>query len=187
MKKSFLIIMSIVSFLTVGHAQAELVNVAPSGVVTASGTYLDQTPDKAVDEDFLTQWNSGDYPPQWIEIDLGDAIQIKEIRASITQVPDGDTHHDVYLDGVLSFSWDGFTVNQEVLTHAFDTPVTAQVLRLETTSSPSWVGWREVQIMSDLHGPMPVPLPFTVIMLTICSVVCVVAFRLKRKASRVAA
>jgi len=157
MKIPAILVLSMVACSIATHAYASSINVAPQGTVTASGSYSDQTPDKAIDGDWYTYWNSGDFPPQWIQVDLGKNYLIQEIRAPITQLPDGYTHHDVFIDDVLSISWDGYTVDQQTLSHVFDPPISVQTVRVETTASPSWVGWREIQLFTPAES-LPVPL-----------------------------
>jgi len=45
----------------------------------------------AVDGNTSTDWGSGDFPPQWIEIDLGAPATITEIRLLVTQFREYDT------------------------------------------------------------------------------------------------
>ena len=115
----------------------------------------------AVDGSPWTYWNSGDYPPQWIEVDLEAPYPLSTIRAAITQLPDGMTAHDFLTAGpnpldefthLATFS--GFTVDQQVLEHA-GPPDEAEYILVETTASPSWVAWREIEALStcaDIGG-----------------------------------
>lgn len=110
---------------------------------------------QAVDGSPWTYWNSGDNPPQWIEIDLGAPYPLSTIRASITQLPDGVTTHSFLTAGPnpldefqLLTTFSGFTVDQQVLEHAGPLDE-MEFVRIETTVSPSWVAWREVQALSD--------------------------------------
>jgi hypothetical protein len=107
----------------------------------------------AVDGDPGTVWNAGDGPTQWIEIDLGAAYDIREIRLLLNQYPDGRTVHRVLGKGVtgsfaLLYTFDGQTRDSQLLSYA---PPEAwqgiQVIRIETTASPSWVSWREIEII----------------------------------------
>lgn len=169
MKNPVILLVSMVACMMTTLVHASSINVAPQGTVTASGSYSDQTPEKAIDEDWYTYWNSGDFPPQWIQVDLGKHFLIQEIRAPITQLPDGQTHHDVFMDGQLSFSWDGYTVDQQTLSHVFNPPISVRTVRVETTESPSWVGWREIQLFASVESvPVPLSIPaLLLIMLTV--------------------
>jgi hypothetical protein len=116
---------------------------------------------EAVDGSPWTYWNSGNYPPQWIEVDLEAPYPLSTIRAAITQLPDGMTTNDFFTAGpspldeythLATFS--GFTVDQQVLEHP-GPPDEAEYILVETTASPSWVGWREIEAMStcaDIAG-----------------------------------
>jgi hypothetical protein len=116
---------------------------------------------EAVDGSPWTYWSAGDYPPQWIEVDLGAPYPLSMIRALITQLPDGVTTHRFLTAGPnplnefqLLTTFSGFTIDQQVLEHA-GPPDEVEFVRIETTASPSWVGWREVQALSgcaDIPG-----------------------------------
>ena len=130
-------------------------NVALGKFAIASAELSGNEANKAVDGSPWTIWNSGDYPPQWIAIDLGAPYSVSKIRASIAQLPDGITTHSFLTAGpnpldefqpLATFS--GFTVDQQVLEHAGPLDEIEFVL-VETTASPSWVAWREVEALSD--------------------------------------
>jgi hypothetical protein len=110
----------------------------------------------AVDGDLGTLWSSGDSPTQWIEIDLGEAANIAEIRLVPAQYPAGETIHRVYLRGTgtdqpfeLVHTFQGFTEDSVALSFVSADPlVEVRFVRVETISSPSWVAWREIEILS---------------------------------------
>lgn len=108
----------------------------------------------AVDGDQGTLWNSGGGPTQWIEIDLGGEYAIREIRLSISQYPEGGTVHRILGKGadgqftVLTI-FDGNTADGQVLTFAPAQLLAGiQFIRVETVASPSWVAWREIEVIS---------------------------------------
>lgn len=130
-------------------------NVALGKPAIASAELPGYEASKAVDGSPWSYWNSGDYPPQWIAIDLGAPYPVSTIRASITQLPDGVTTHNFLTAGpnpldefqpLTTFS--GPTVDQQVLEHAGPSDEIEFVL-IETTESPSWVAWREVEVLSE--------------------------------------
>jgi PASTA domain/F5/8 type C domain len=130
-------------------------NVALGKPAFASSELPGYEASQAVDGSPWTYWNSGDYPPQWIEVDLGAPYPLSAIRASITQLPDGVTAHNFLTAGPnpldefqLLTTFSGFTVDQQVLEHA-GPPDEVEFVLIETTESPSWVAWREVQALSD--------------------------------------
>lgn len=106
----------------------------------------------AVDGDAGTLWNSGDGPPEWIQIDLGQPYTISAIRLVISQYPAGATVHQV---------WGGADAGSLSLLHEFSgptgepgalefkpSPVWTKVryIKILTTQSPSWVAWREIEV-----------------------------------------
>jgi hypothetical protein len=123
--------------------------------VTASGEYPGNPASFAVDGNWWSYWSSGGFPPQWIEIDLGAVQSIGEVDLGITQLPDCTTDHLLY--GRASTSdpytllkeFNGYTVDQQNLTYVATSPQQLRYIRVETTSSCSWVGWREIAI----YGP----------------------------------
>jgi Ca2+-binding RTX toxin-like protein len=129
-------------------------NLALGKSVTASGEYPGGPPSLAVDGDWWSAWNSGNFPPQWIEVDLGAVASVGEIDLAVTQLPDSATIHRVYGRSdasspyVLLREFSGFTSDQQVLRYFATGPLTLRFIRVETTSSASWVGWREIQVFA---------------------------------------
>ena len=139
-----------------------LTNVALGRPVTASRVFgPDNLPEMAVDGSRWTYWNAGDYAPQWIVVDLQAPYPLSSIRADITQLPDGDTVHDLSVAGPnphddyrLVHAFSGFTHDLDILEQS---GISGQVefIRLKTTQSPSWVAWREIVALSgctDISG-----------------------------------
>lgn len=110
----------------------------------------------AVDGNLENWWGAGAPPPQWIEIDLGAPYDIAELRLWISQAPAGETTHHVYGKGpepndafALLHTFVGITDDFDLLTHAPpDSWQGLQSIRIETVSSPSWVSWREIEVIS---------------------------------------
>ena len=106
----------------------------------------------AVDRDPGTIWSSGDFPVQWIEIDLGAPFDISRIRLIPSQFPEGSTVHKIYGRGpdgelVLLATLEGNTADSVPLEYAPPDAWTGiQVIRIETAASPSWVAWREIEV-----------------------------------------
>jgi len=107
----------------------------------------------AVDGDLGTLWNSGGFPIQWIEVDLGADYNLREIRLTTSQYPEGVTIHRVSgRDASGEFheltTFEGTTVDGQTLIFAPPQPVQAiRFIRVETVSSPSWVAWREIEVI----------------------------------------
>jgi F5/8 type C domain len=101
-----------------------------------------------------TLWNAGAFAPQWIQIDLGAQYTIGRIKLIVAQTPAGYTDHQVWIRGALPDDperllqeFQGETRDPETLDYTPTTPVTGiRYIRIETTTSPSWVAWREIEI-----------------------------------------
>ena len=109
----------------------------------------------AVDGDFGTLWNSGGGPMQWIEIDLSTEYTVSEIRLTVSQYPEGRTVHQIKgrsADGqfILLHTFDGITRDGDELVFKPDSPpIRIRFIRIETIVSPSWVAWREIEVVGD--------------------------------------
>jgi hypothetical protein len=144
-----------------GYASNPEIDLAYGKKVAASGVDGEHIPANAVDGNRGTYWGSGGFPPQWIGIDLGAPFDIKGVRLITSQSPAGPTTHEVYgkgpgTDGAwqLLHRFRGNTEDGEALVETWPKPLTAiQWIRVVTTSSPSWVGWREIEIIGAEQGP----------------------------------
>jgi hypothetical protein len=128
-------------------------NLAWRQAVIASSALGDAPAANAVDGDSDTVWNSGAGPPAWIEVDLGAATELSEIRLTVSQFPAGATEHRVWgriapggelvLLGTLS----GETTDYQILRlTSSGTWSAVRFVRVETVGSPSWVSWREIEV-----------------------------------------
>ena len=128
-------------------------NLALGKSISASNQYGDQVASLAVDGDLGTLWNSGNGPTQWIEIDLGAEYSIKEIRLTTSQYPAGATTHRIFGKGTddqfaLLNTIEGDTVDGQELLFVPAQPIQGiRFVRVETVSSPSWVAWREIEVI----------------------------------------
>lgn len=138
---------------TVG--QAATINWALEGTATASRRANNAA--LAIDGDETTFWNADSFPFNFIEIDLGQQREVSALRALVGQRPNGNTRHNIRLDGVLSFTWDQFTSNGDWLTFELPEPTEVQFVRIETVSSPSFTAWGEIQVLQGDIAPVPVP------------------------------
>ena len=111
---------------------------------------------RAVDSNPETWWGAGAPPLQWIQIDLGSPATIAAIRLTISQSPAGETVHRLLIKGpstggkyTLLYNFKGNTADFDVLSYAPPTPLQEiQFIRIETVSSPSWVAWREIEVIA---------------------------------------
>ena len=109
----------------------------------------------AVDGNAGSLWNSGNEAPQWIEIDLGQAYDIGEVRLLISQYPAGNTLHRVLGKGSGADAvfheltrFEGLTEDGQWLEFSPEEPWAGiQTIRIETVASPSWVAWREIEVI----------------------------------------
>ncbi len=104
------------------------------------------------------EWSAGDFPPQWIEIDLQEPTTIQRVGMNTAQWPPGVTNHRVWArlsDGrlVLLGQLEGFTTVDMVLRVQLPTPLDDVIgVRIETSKNPSWVAWREIEVVSALES-----------------------------------
>lgn len=128
-------------------------NLALGKPVRFSSQTGDLTGSLAVDGDLGTLWNSGGFPKQWIEIDLGAEYSILEIRLTTSQYPEGMTTHRVLGRSATGefhelTTFEGNTVDGQTLIFTPAQPIPAiRFIRVETISSPSWVSWREIEVI----------------------------------------
>jgi len=133
------------------------------GAYSASGAYLKFTPPMAFDgnaKPAFTYWNSGDFPSQWVEVDLQRSYSVQRVNLIVAQRPDGETTHEVWASSqpiredtesatrVITF--DGFTKDRQWLMAWFTQPQTARYIQIRTIRSPSWVAWKEIQVVAVL-------------------------------------
>jgi hypothetical protein len=131
-------------------------NLALEKLVVASSQLPDNPGASAVDGDLGTWWGAGAGPPQWIQIDLGAAYDIQAIRLTISQYPEGNTVHRLLGKGAgadgafqLLYTFTGSTLDGQTLTYAPSQPIQGiQFIRVETAVSPSWVAWREIEVVA---------------------------------------
>jgi hypothetical protein len=131
-------------------------NVALGRSATASGSEAAKPPASAFDGNRHSAWSAGAFAPQWIEVDLGSAQAVKRIRLHVSQLPSGFALHRVYgrksagATERLLHEFAGFTQDGAVLEQTPPQPwQEVRLVRVETLTSPSVVGWREVEIVSN--------------------------------------
>lgn len=130
-------------------------NMASGKPATASRFLASNPASMAFDGSINNGWGAGAFPPQWIEVDLQSSSSIKKIRLVVSQSPSGDTVHRVWGKGSdVSATYQqlhefrGFTKDAQVLEYSPPTPWTdIQFIKVETLTSPSWVSWKEIEIL----------------------------------------
>jgi hypothetical protein len=129
-------------------------NLALGKTVRASRSLAENPPSYAVDGVTSDWWGSGDFAPQWIEIDLGAPSAVRLFRLVPSQSPAGKTRHELWVGPTpeelyLLHTFEGQTADQQVLELSPGTPVqNVRYVRVVTTLSPSWVSWREIEVIS---------------------------------------
>ncbi|MCI0376840.1 MAG: discoidin domain-containing protein [Gemmataceae bacterium] len=122
----------------------------------ASSSWLPNTPHGAFDGGRNTMWNSGGYAPQWIEADLGAPAQLDSILLVATQLPAGETTHEIWVSSEpigenrakakLIRTLTGITDAGQQLKIDFPKELYARYVQIRTTQSPSWVSWERVEL-----------------------------------------
>jgi PASTA domain len=132
------------------------VDVAHGRPTSSSHDFAADSSARAVDNDFDTIWNSGRFAPGWIEIDLVEAYPVERIRLAVAQYPDGPTRHAVYgreAGGSESYVFLGELAGSTADGQWLELPLSGvaelQSVLVETLESPSWVAWREIQVLSS--------------------------------------
>ncbi len=105
-------------------------------LVAASASLPEMPPALAIVGNPETWWSAGTGAPQWIEIDLGRETDIRQIRLTPSQYPNGQTVHSVLGRGESG---------SLVLLHAFDGP-TADLQAPSYAPSEPWRGLRYIRI-----------------------------------------
>jgi hypothetical protein len=134
--------------------------------VTASGNPADAA--RATDTDSCTTWNSNDYAPQSITLDLGEPRPVGHVIVVPNMTPDGPVSQ------VVEVSDDGVTFEQRaryddrmfsggVFGLTLQPAARARFVRVRTLVSPSWVAWFEVVPVACANEaavpPRPAPPP----------------------------
>ncbi|MFQ5555305.1 MAG: amidohydrolase family protein [Acidimicrobiia bacterium] len=123
-------------------------NMALGAATAASASLADDAQALAVDGETGTSWTAGSGPVQWFEVDLGSSRDIGGVRLTVDQFPPGPTVHVVEIDGVEIHTFAGDTVIDDVLEVFFESPTMGRRVRVTTVESPSWVAWREIEVLS---------------------------------------
>ncbi len=135
----------------------EAANVALGRPVRYSRQLPDQPASAAVDGRSIA-YGAGDYPPQWVEVQLDAPTAIQRVGMTVSQWPPGLTRHQVWARlasgaQVLVAEFYGFTTVEINLAYDLPLPLPdVTAVRFLTLESPSWVGWTEVEVISSPPG-----------------------------------
>lgn len=122
------------------------------GSASSSASLPTNPPDHAIDGDLETHWGSGGDAPQWIEIPVEEDAPVTALRLVVDQYPQGPTRHIIWgrnADGdlVQLAAVEAETDMFDVLEVEIEDPMQVGAIRVETVESPSWVAWREIEIL----------------------------------------
>ncbi len=132
----------------------DVANVSHGKPVRYSAQTSDRRADFAVDGG-AREWAAGSYPPHWIEVDLQAPTTVGQVGFTVGQWPPGDTHHQVWArlqDNrlVLLADFNGFTTVEMSRSYQLPVPVEGVTsVRFLQLSSPSWAGYREIEVISS--------------------------------------
>ena len=132
----------------------------PLASYSASNTWNSTAlPNNAFDGNLSTEWSSGTFVDQWIEVDLGQEYYLDSIQLLIDQLPPGNTTHEVWVSNqsignssigaTLAKTFQGFTDAGQWLQSDFSNSTKGRYVQVKTVSSPSWVNWVEIQIYGE--------------------------------------
>ncbi len=130
-------------------------NLTQEATVTSSHSTPDNPAEKAIDIRLESIWNSGGDAPQWIRLKLNQPHDIWQIRLAIGQDPSGYTVHHLLVKGPapndkyqLIKKFSGKTKDLQILEFTAKSPLkNIQYIKIETLASPSWVAWREIDVI----------------------------------------
>ncbi|HEV7747809.1 MAG TPA: discoidin domain-containing protein [Pyrinomonadaceae bacterium] len=130
---------------------APATKLAISGATASSYYATGYEPAKAIDGNTTTtMWNAGTFAPAWIQVDLGQAYSLSQVRLLTAQSPNGHTTHEIYggpspSSLTLLGTVDGSTTASQWL--QLNTGATnVRYVKVLTTAGPSWIAWFEVEV-----------------------------------------
>ncbi|MBE0685959.1 MAG: cellulase family glycosylhydrolase [Anaerolineaceae bacterium] len=129
-------------------------NLALGASVSASKSLQSNPASLVVDGTAEDWWGAGDFAPQWIEIDLGEPMAIGAVRLVVSQSPAGITRHQLWggpsrADLQLLYTFEEETSDLQTLEYYVDEAIqNIRYLRVKTVLSPSWIGWREIEVLA---------------------------------------
>ncbi len=109
---------------------------------------------------YKTDWNAGDFAPQWVELQLENPIEIYKIDLFVAMYPKGYAQHNIW---VRKSGSDDYELLQEIkreldydehISLTFENTVNdVESVKIETVKSPSWIGWYEIEIYEKTSVP----------------------------------
>ena len=141
--------------------QIAAINLATQAAATSSLGEGDETAGFAVDNDQESYWQAGAELPQFIELDLGVAVDITRLSLTLYHSAEGQTVHVLYGKGpwaddeyVVLYEFSGVTKDFQLLEYEPATPWSGiQFVKIETTENTAATGWREIMLFSSAEDP----------------------------------
>lgn len=127
-------------------------NIAPTATVTgASSSFSDDfVPELATDGDLGTEWSTaGDGDDAWIEIDLGEPLELGGVAFRTREMSDGTAITETYTVTVDGTAFGPFTPASTPI--EFDEPVTGRIVRFDAEQTTGGnTGATEIEIFTTL-------------------------------------
>ena len=107
-----------------------------------------------------TSWGISGGALGWISVDLGSISSVDHIVFNVEQTPSGDTTHEIY-SSVNGINWqleetiNSYTVDNTDFTRYYTNLNGIRYLKIQTTSSPSWVAWNEISVFGTQEPIAP--------------------------------
>lgn len=132
---------------TCNAAMSFVTATASDSYLTAEGAAYNMTPEKAVDGNPATAWSSGDFPTDWIELDLGKSRTVTGMQMLSGHFPAGNETFQIYTGSTpnpttLAYSSATYIDPGDTLNVTFSAAQpNTRYIRIVTTASNSWVSW----------------------------------------------
>ncbi|CAM4933700.1 unnamed protein product [Rotaria socialis] len=103
--------------------------------------------DALVDRSTTGYYNSGNFAPQYVQLQLSGTYTVCEVYLNVVQTPNGVTQNQLSVGLTVASlqlvtTMNGYTSNGQWLNTSYNPCLTGVTfLRLTTTSSPSWPAW----------------------------------------------
>ena len=120
-------------------------------------------PQYAFDGTVNDYWNSGTFPTQWLEVDLQQRYDLTSVSLFVTQLPDGNTTHQVWVSNsaiqndlsgaTLIHTFSGFTTNFSTLTYELPSP--SRPSSFKSARQSRHPGWDGLKFRSLRRYPSP--------------------------------
>jgi hypothetical protein len=133
-------------------------NLALNKPATANSSTSAEIPSRATDGNRTTNWCTPGYTG-WIQVDLQNHFSVDSLKLYVNQYVAGNSTHEVKVSTDMTHwtlvkTLSGYTSNNQLLTVAFDTPLTGiRGVMVNTTASTSWVAWYEIEAYGTLSTP----------------------------------